>query len=274
MDWKIFLLLLLLGISISLAIYIYSSQEKTEEKLPFLKPETIDKKANKTSSDVRIIIISETEYIPNETGQFIIRLSKPDTSPITNSVCYASVFYPNKTVYITNQTMSNSPIVGNKYITFTIPDTYGIYEEEVLCYVNVSNLGIVRIQSSSSFHVNPLAETINEINVTLNENYSNLTEQLKSVNNTIISVNQTLSDEIYDLNITIWEFRSYVTIRLNQIETKIDDIINRINRLILNIQKSFENFLRDLVGTAKSIQRGAVTEAECSLWERILGTCP
>lgn len=62
--------------------------------------------------------------------------------------CNASVWYPDKTVFIANQTMFPSDLNGNAYIQFTVPNIEGVYEYQSTCqFRNRTKV------ASHSFHV-------------------------------------------------------------------------------------------------------------------------
>ena len=70
------------------------------------------------------------------------------TVAIPAAQCLASVWFPDKTLFVTNQTMALSDSNGNAYIDFTVPDIDGVYEYQAVCQI-----GNRTLIASHSFHV-------------------------------------------------------------------------------------------------------------------------
>lgn len=96
--------------------------------------------------------VSGTEYKPGQEGQVIVEARyRNGTSAINSTNCFASVWYPDKSIFINNTMMNLSDSNGNAFINFTIPDTDGVYEYQSTCTVGFND-----ITASHSFHVTKL----------------------------------------------------------------------------------------------------------------------
>lgn len=101
--------------------------------------------------DVGVVMsfVSGTEYKPGQIGQVIVEARYPNgTSVINGTNCLASVWNPDKTSFITNQTMNASDSNGNAFIEFIVPDVDGVFEYQSVCEVNGKSY-----TASHSFHV-------------------------------------------------------------------------------------------------------------------------
>jgi hypothetical protein len=92
--------------------------------------------------------VSGTEYRWGETGQIIVEVRDRNGNPV-QSGCNASIYYPNKTAYISNYSMVSSGASGNSYMSFTVPNVTGIFEYQAKCVA----MGRLQV-ASKSFHVN------------------------------------------------------------------------------------------------------------------------
>jgi len=177
---------------------------------------------NTTSSErVTLDIISGTEYSPNDDGQFIIRLTDSKSNPLDGS-CYASIAYPDKSLFISNQTMAASGFSGNYYIGFTIPSTYGIYEEIVTCYINTT-FGLVKVAKASSFHVSNVLDTIYDTNQTIMTKLTSMQNSLTSLEaNITSSINVAKADILNQMT-------TYYNILYNAIQNIPSSVITQIS---------------------------------------------
>lgn len=111
----------------------------------------------------RVVFISGTEYQWGEVGQVIVRTVNTYGMPINADWCRVTVYYPNKTVWINNQLMTQGGAPGSWYYEFTTPfDQIGVYEEYVVCQVTGYPYGTRQIGAGSSFHVSQTLSTLNE----------------------------------------------------------------------------------------------------------------
>jgi len=109
-----------------------------------------------------VVFISGTEYQQGEVGQVIVRVVNAWGMPISANYCNVTVYYPNKTVFINNQSMTEGGAPGSWYYEFTTPFTQiGVYEEYVVCQVTLPG-GPRLIGAGSSFHVSQTLTMLNE----------------------------------------------------------------------------------------------------------------
>lgn len=186
---------------------------------------TLIPQKTKAHTDPKVLIVSSTTYIPHENGQIICRFLDFEYSPI-NTTCWATVLYPNKNIFI-NQEITNATQLDNHYITFTVPETYGVYEYSVTCDVNGKN-----ISGSKAFEVTTLANAI--INFT-NQTYISITDHI---------TNQTLwiNDSQHHQN----ELITNLTDRNFNIS---QNILNYVQSNMTNITLTLQNNLTELINT-------------------------
>jgi len=107
---------------------------------------------------LNIKFVSETEYIAGDTGQVIIDV-RDDQMNVVQVPCTASIWYPNKTVFIANQLMTQNAIgvnqSGSQYVTFAVPSIEGTYEYQATCSYSSENYTYAK-----SFHVSSATRTI------------------------------------------------------------------------------------------------------------------
>jgi hypothetical protein len=99
-----------------------------------------------SNEDVFMTFVSGTEYRPGQEGQVIVEI-RDKAGLSVQSNCTASVWYPDKTVFIDVENMS---IVasGNSFINFTVPGIEGVYEYQANCTAKGKTAVL-----SKSFHV-------------------------------------------------------------------------------------------------------------------------
>jgi hypothetical protein len=141
-------------------------------------------------------MVSHTEYASGETGQIVARLVNYLGNPIV-ATCYATIKYPDKSAFITNQSMTASTISGNYYKTFTTPAIEGVYEYQARCYYGVGQ----HADATNSFHLSPALNTISEVNQTVNYLKANLNTTM--LYNALVGVNASLRAEIASMNATM-----------------------------------------------------------------------
>jgi len=101
---------------------------------------------SKENESVIFKFVSGTEYFPKDDGQVIVELRDKQYNPI-NASCYATVLYPNKSLFINHKVM-NSSVLGTFFYNFTVPKVGGVYEYSVNCTYQNKNF-----ISGKSFHV-------------------------------------------------------------------------------------------------------------------------
>jgi len=107
--------------------------------------------------------VSSTEYQSGEPGQIIVKVHNVYGIPITAYGCNVSIYYPDKTLFVDSQAMTQGGAPGSWYYQFTPPfDKIGVYEAYVTCNVSLPG-GRSRILSASkAFHVSQPLSLINE----------------------------------------------------------------------------------------------------------------
>jgi hypothetical protein len=137
---------------------------------------------------LNIQMVSGTEYISGEDGQLIVRLIDNIGEPISGASCRAAILYPDKTIFITGQLMTESTEAGNYYYMFIPPSTTGIYEYTLRCTF-VRNGRVANSIISHSFHVSPaLVAMIQQLNETR--------EQLESTRSELMGYIEELNESI------------------------------------------------------------------------------
>lgn len=150
-------------------------------------------------------MISHTEYKSGETGQIVARIVDFQGNPIVSS-CYATIIMPNKTAFVTNQSMSVSNIAGNYYKTFTTPSAEGVYEYQATCYYGLNK----KQHATNSFHLSPALNQIGtvltqvgQMNVTLANFVISSGSNFTKIYNAIQSMNSTMVSQFSSLNATM-----------------------------------------------------------------------
>jgi hypothetical protein len=174
-----------------------------------------------------LIFVSHTEYWSADNFQTIVRLSDFTGRAIDNATCSASVFYPNKTAYLSNQAMAASAIAGNYYYEGLTSATEGTYEELVQCYGTWKGFFFNRTVSES-FHVNPalnflrnISTSIDAINITVDNSL------LFQINSTVTDIATNMSNVYTD---TQWLSANVMTqTNAAQIEANFTKIQNMLN---------------------------------------------
>jgi len=109
--------------------------------------------------------VSHTEYWTsagigeNESASTIVRITDYRGEPFDITSCKVTILYPNKTVYVENQSLSASGVAGNWYAQTRIPDATGTYEQKVACLYS----GGKTLATAQSFHVNPALEYLKSL---------------------------------------------------------------------------------------------------------------
>ncbi len=151
--------------------------------------------------------VSHTEYWRDDSGSTIVRLSDYRGAPYTVDGCSVTILYPNKTVFVDNQAMQETPgIPGNWYRTDSLAGApLGTYEQLVTC-----TKGGSEIKSSQSFHLNPALEQI-----------SVLTEKADNLDTNLANVSVTIQGQIADTNQAI---NTNINLLNTNVETLFSDL--------------------------------------------------
>jgi len=130
-----------------------------------------------SSEDINLKMVSGTEYISGEYGQAIIRLADERGNGISSATCRVTILYPDKTVFMTDASMSPSTERGNYYREFVTPNTTGIYEETIRCSAKKGRTEYKR-SVSSSFHVSVALNFVVEMAKVQEERYNELVNKI------------------------------------------------------------------------------------------------
>ena len=103
---------------------------------------------NGTKDGVSMAFVSGTEYVPEQAGQVIVEVRRQRTGESLANACNISVWYPDKTQFLSPSAATFDAGTGNAYVNFTVPSVEGIYEYQAKCAV--ANETLV---ASKSFHV-------------------------------------------------------------------------------------------------------------------------
>lgn len=216
--WKVLAVVVIVGLS-AISLFLLSKTSQTQTSLSgALKIEDLPP-ANNTDAIV-MQVVSDTEYSSGETGQFILRVTDAKNNPISTA-CFGSIAYPDKTIFVNNQTMVPSAFLGNYFINFTTPANYGIYEEYAECYVNTPK-GIFKASKSSSFHISDIRDVILNTNSTL---YNELVNIHTDVNNLPSAITVNITGTITNATALV----------LNQMTVYYNSLYNTINGIPSNV---------------------------------------
>jgi hypothetical protein len=197
--WKGISIIVMVFLLFSTTYLFFQNLELKKQKPPeTMKQETLEAKNATSSENLILDVVSETEYSINDTGQFIIRLTDSKSNPLTSALCFGSIAYPDKTIFIENQSMTPSAFAGNYYFEFTVPSIHGVYEEMTTCYVNVS-WGLAKVTKASSFHVNDLKETIIASNTSIMNKLNEINNHITAIENNIINKIEERYNDLYTL---------------------------------------------------------------------------
>ena len=108
-----------------------------------------------------ISFVSGTEYQIGEEGSTIISVTDAFGNPVTADWCNETIYYPDKTVYVSNQPMTQGGAPGSWYYEFTVPNQIGNYEQYVVCQVHTIT-GTRQISARKAFHAQRTLTMMNE----------------------------------------------------------------------------------------------------------------
>lgn len=110
--------------------------------------------------------VSGTEYTAyDDKGGTIVKLTDFLGNRI-NTTCYEIILNPDKSVFLDWVLMQQQWEYGNYFINFTTPNTEGIYDMEVRCFVSTKNISI-----GKGFHVSNANSTDILIDKVYGESY-------------------------------------------------------------------------------------------------------
>jgi len=109
-----------------------------------------------------LVFVSGTEYQQGEVGQVIVKVQNVFGNPITADWCNVTIYYPDKSLFVNNQSMTQGGAPGSWYYTFVTPYTQiGVYEAYVQCQVTLP-AGARILGASKAFHVSQTLTMLNE----------------------------------------------------------------------------------------------------------------
>jgi len=110
----------------------------------------------------KLVFVSGTEYQQGEPAQVIVKVQNVFGQPISADWCNLTIYYPDKTVFVNNQSMTQGGAPGSWYYSFTTPfDQIGVYEAYVQCQVPLP-AGARILGASKAFHVSQTLTLMNE----------------------------------------------------------------------------------------------------------------
>lgn len=132
--------------------------------------------------DPIIKMVSHSEYASGDTGQVITRLVDWQGDALAVNDCWASIYYPNKTLYVDNAVMTTDGFVGDHYYSFAAPNIEGVYEYQATCEYNQTPALKKNVSITNSFQVVP---AYNKIDV--------MEEQINYIESGITDINLTIN---------------------------------------------------------------------------------
>lgn len=95
------------------------------------------------------LFVGATEYQPGDPGKVFVQLTQ-EGSPLENSTCFGSLWYPNTTRFFFQQMMAGQE-EGIYYHDFTVPDTLGVYPLSIDCQFFVSTIAFDAVEATDLF---------------------------------------------------------------------------------------------------------------------------
>ncbi len=185
--------------------------------------------------------VSQTEYEAGDTASTIVRITDYRGNPYTISTCVASIYYPNKTAYITNKTMSQSSIPGNWYANDTAPSISGTYEQQVYCTYTGGS-----IATSQSFHVNPALTFIRTVDADVLAVGANLSSVNATLTGQLANTNASITTRVSSAETTLSSLLSSVNASLNeQVRSKVAEANNTLNASLTAIRATIVATIAD-----------------------------
>lgn len=193
---------------------------------------------NVTEEGISLQWVSHTEYWKDDHASTIVRLSDYKGNPIEVDECNVTILYPDKSVFVNNQPLSKSEIIGNWYRSDYLGEIpVGTYEQEVFC-----KKGNKIVTSSQSFHLNPALEQIN----TLTKKSDNLDLKLSDVN---VVVTGKIAETGENITTNITELSTSLNTLLDDINT---DLSTQITQGIHVLQTDFSDVNVYVTGVVKT----------------------
>jgi len=108
-----------------------------------------------------INFVSGTEYQIGEKGSTIISVTDAFGNAVSADWCNVTIYYPDKTVFVNAQPMTQGGAPGSWYYEFTVPNQLGNYEQYVVCQVTTIT-GTRQISARKAFHTSQPLTLVNE----------------------------------------------------------------------------------------------------------------
>jgi hypothetical protein len=141
-----------------------------------------------------------TEYLSNTEGQIayqFLETSQGNPSPVNNANCNMTIWFPNNSVFISNQAMPYLSGSSGIYVTnFSVPSTQGVYKTNAICYSSPK-----WSYGASTFHVE---NTLYNNQQTIYSFLQTMNTTMVSGHNYISSLVQNVSTQITDSWTTFW----------------------------------------------------------------------
>ena len=164
-----------------------------------------------------------TEYKTNETASFAVQFRKVSSGspePINDGVCNATVYYPNKTVWLNEVDMPY--LAGSRgiyYYNTTTPSVEGVYTIDMLC-----SKGGINAYESASFHIAGWANNIFNISNMIASHNATMFNESQTIQNLIRSHNNTMYVAIQALNSTITTYYLSLNSTIYAVKGVVDSI--------------------------------------------------
>lgn len=114
-----------------------------------------------TKDEGSLSFVSGTEYAQLEQGATIIRITDGYGAGVTANWCNETIYFPNKTIWLDGESMTEGGASGSWYYDFVTPSISGIYEQYVRCGVPLGATERI-IENSKAFHVSDPLTLLNE----------------------------------------------------------------------------------------------------------------
>jgi len=159
------ILLLMMALGVGL-ILTYGIQVGLTKDMPKNESKIQIKINNPANQQPRFEFVSGTEYLAyDDKGGTIVKLVDFLGNRI-NTTCYEIILNPDKSVFMDWKKMEQHWEYGNYFINFTTPNSEGIYDMEVKCWVSGKNLSI-----GKGFHVSNANSTDIMLEMAYGESY-------------------------------------------------------------------------------------------------------
>jgi len=187
----------------------------------------------KVVDDPKVLWVSHTEYWSStgpgsdEVASTIVRIMDYKGQAYAMDSCTANIYYPDKSAYVSDGAMSQSPVSGNWYRTDPVPAQEGTYEQEVTCLYGAGK----SIKTSQSFHVNPALNFIKNVSTQVLAADTYLHAVNVSITGSVATAQAELSSQMSSAD-------SNLTALLTQMET---DLTTEIEESEANLNTSLSN---------------------------------